>query len=171
MIINVQVELNWIGEEHTVDEIVQEQIIKGIIYELKKEVVVDLKEKSMTQAAAKVDEWIMEELHKFADRKITITDKWGDATEHHESLTEMFKQKFDEFFNASVDKDGKALSGCSYGNNRTTRVQHMLNKMANEYYEKLVKDMKHEIERSVDEARKKAIADSILTHVKKTAGL
>ena len=169
MIINAQIEIDWI-EEGSIDAEVQRQIISGIIAELKKEVVGNLKETAMKQASEKVDEWIMVELCKFADRKITITDKWGDATEHHESLTEMFKAKFDEFFNASVDKDGKELKSCSYGK-RTTRVQHLLDTMAANYMEKITKDMDYRIKRAMDEATKNSIQARITEHVTKIAGL
>jgi len=169
MKIDIQIELDWI-EDGNVDEEVKHQIIGGIVSELKKEIVGDLKSTAMRQASEKVNEWIMEELKKFTDRRITITDKWGDATEHHESLSEMFKTKFDNFFNASVDKDGKDIVGCTYGN-RTTRVQFILNKMADEYMKGLTEKMRYDIERSVDQARKKAIADQITEHVKKVAGL
>lgn len=170
MIFNIQVELDWI-EDGSVDEEVRKYIINGIVRELKKEIVGDLKQTAMKTASEKVDEWIMAELHRFADRKITITDKWGDATEHHESLTDMFKAKFDEFFNASVDKDGKTLQSCGYGSKRMTRIDYLLEKKATEYMEKITKDMDYKIRNALDEAKKEAIANRIKDHVEKVAGL
>ena len=123
-----------------------------------------VKRKVSKRVSSKVDGWIMEQLHSFCDRRIEITDKWGDTKEHHESVIDMFKAKFDSFFNASVDEKGKTLTTCAYGK-RKTRIDHMLDKKAEEYLASITKDMDYRIKNAIDKATKAKIEEKIKKHV------
>ena len=112
MKLNLEIEVEWLREDYTVDESIKKEVIASLANTIRHGLKDNLQRKVSSRVSVKVDEWIMEQLHLFCDRRIKITDKWGDTQEYHESVTDMFKAKFDEFFNASVDKDGKTLKAC-----------------------------------------------------------
>lgn len=169
MKLNVEIEIDWLDEEYNLDDTIKQDIIASLTRTIKSGMKDNIKRKVNSRVSVKVDEWIMEQLHLFCDRRIEITDKWGDTKEHHESVTEMFKSKFDNFFNASVNKDGKSLKSCSYGD-RTTRIDHMLEKKAKEHLVLITKDMDYRIKKSIDKATKEKIEEKIKKHVLEKVG-
>jgi len=164
MKLNIEIEIDYIDEEYNLDETIKEEIINKISSMFMQGVKDSVKRKINGRVSVLADEWIMEQLHSFCDRQIKITDQWGDTQEHHESVTEMFKAKFDEFFNASVDASGKTLKSCSYGHKRTTRIDHMLNQKADEYLKKIIDNMDRNISRAIDNATAQKIAEKIKKH-------
>lgn len=159
---NIQVEIDWL-EEDDIDDTLKAEAVSQIISHVKGKVSKQVESIVYNQAKNLVNGWIMAELHKFADRPLRITDKWGDTVEHHESLTDMFKEKFDKFFDASVDKNGKEIDGCGYGG-KLTRVDYMLNEMAEKYLNDITNNMKRIIERTLNDKMKEKIRQQIVEH-------
>lgn len=157
----IEIELDWVDDDRSIDEEVRSQIVAEIARQIRHNVDKKTTEEIQSRVSDKVDEWILERLNEFCDRRINITDKWGDTKEHHESVTEMFKAKFDEFFNASVDKDGKQSESCGWGSNRTTRIDYMLDQKAKAYLAKITNDMDYRIERAIDKEIKAKIEEKI----------
>jgi len=164
MKINIAVEIDYIDEEYNLDDSIKQEIINKVSSMFMKGVKDSVKRKINSRVSVLTDEWIMDQLYSFCDRQIKITDKWGDTQEHHESVTEMFKAKFDEFINASVDDSGKTLKSCAYGNTRTTRIDNMLNTKADEYLKKITDGMDRNISRALDKVTQQKIEDKIKKH-------
>lgn len=164
MKLNLELDIDWIDEDQSIDDEVKQAIINGVTKSINRDVRHTVKKAALRRMYENVDTWINEKLEEFCDRRIQITDKWGDPQEHHESVTEMFKVKFDSFFNASVDKDGKELKSCSYGQ-RTTRIDHMLNKKADEYLAKIFKEMDRSISSVVNRKLKEKTEEEIRERV------
>jgi predicted RNA-binding protein Jag len=164
MKLNIAIEIDYIDEEYNLDDTIKNEIINKVSSMFMKGVKDSVKRKINSRVSILADEWIMDQLHSFCDRQIKITDKWGDPQEHHESVTEMFKAKFDEFFNATVDDSGKTLKSCSYGSKRTTRIDHMLNQKADEYLKKITDGMDRNIAIAIDNATAQKIAEKIKKH-------
>lgn len=160
MLFKVEVELDWVEGDNSIDDEVRSQIVSEVARQVRTNINETTKKEIQSRVSDKVDEWILEQLSLFCDRQIRITDKWGDTQETHESVTEMFKSKFDEFFNASVDKDGKALSACAYGH-RTTRIDYLLNKMAQDYLKEVTDDMDNRVKRAINAETKAKIEEKI----------
>lgn len=171
MKINLEVEVGWISEDHTIDAVIENRIIDAITTQVKQDLDKSLKEAIKSKISDKVDEWIMEQLETFSDKQITVTDKWGDTIEHHESVKEMFKSKFDRFFDAEVDKKGKELKHCTYSNKKFTRIELLLDKLAETYLQRTTDNMEKEIKRYVDrevkEIMQKQIQDRVVEKVTK----
>lgn len=161
----IDIDIDWLDDECNLDDAIRERVIDSLTQSFKAGISKNVGRKVNARVSSLVDSWIMEQLHLFCDRRIAITDKWGDTTEHHESVSEMFKAKFDGFFNASVGKDGKELAGCGYGNNRRTRIDHMLEQKAAEYMKTVTDDMDRRIKNAVDAATKLQIEEKIKKHV------
>lgn len=168
MKLNLEIEVDFIDEEYNLVDTVKQEIIASVANTVRHGLKENIRRQVSKRVSVNIDRWIMEQLHLFCDRQIKITDKWGDTTEHHESVSEMFKAKFDEFFNASIDKNGNTLKSCSYGGNRVTRIDQMLNQKAEEYLSKITKDMDSRISRAISDEQKKKIEEKIKKHVSET---
>lgn len=160
MKVNLEVEIDFIDEEYRLDDQIKHAVIDKIAGLANRDLTHSIKKHALRKIDERVDDWINEQLEKFCDRRIEITDKWGDTQEHHESVTEMFKAKFDEFFNASVDEKGKTEKSCSYGT-RTTRVEHMLDKKAKEYLKKITDGMERNISNAIDKHQRQQMEEKI----------
>ena len=123
MILEIKVDLADIYNdgESDVGEIIEDRVIAEIAKAIRKDIEKETLVKISARIAEVVDGWILEEITKFTDRKITITDKWGDPKEYHESVNDLLKAKFDSFLTEKVDKDGKTISACGYGSG-TNRI-------------------------------------------------
>ncbi len=163
--VKVEINLDWLDENYNIDEQMKERVILSITDTFKIAVNESINRKINKKVSVKVDKWIMDQLHNFCDRKIEITDKWGDTQEYHESVTEMFKSKFDDFFNATVNEKGETQTSCGYGSKRLTRIDLMLNQKAEEYLKKVTDNMDREIKRAITDAEKLAIKEKITKHV------
>jgi hypothetical protein len=165
MELNLKINVDWIDEDYNLDDTIREQIIDNLTSTIRSGIKDNIKRKVNQRVSVLVDEWIMAQLMSFCDRRISITDKWGDTTEHHESVTEMFKEKFDNFFNATVDKNGKTLTSCGYGSSRLTRIDHMLNVKADEYLANITKSMDSKIKAALNKSEQERIQKTIEKHV------
>lgn len=161
MKVKLELDIEWIDEENNVDDEIKDQVVKSLVLSIKNEIHEDIKKQAHKLISDNVDAWILVQLNNFCDRQIGITDKWGDTTEHHESVTEMFKAKFDSFFNASVDDKGKEEKSCGYGSSRNTRIDYMLDEKAESYMQKLIGNMDRKISNSINRAQQEEMQKEI----------
>jgi len=159
---NVQVEIDWI-ENGNVDEELRAEVVHQVLSSVRKTTKKQVESIVYNRARNLVDGWILEQLHAFSDRPLRITDKWGDTVEHHESLTDMFKQQFDQFFDASVDKNGKTIDSCGYGG-KLSRIDYLLNKLASDYLKNITDKMDRMVAREVNDAAQARIKEKIIKH-------
>ena len=164
MKLNIELNIDYLDEEYNLDDAIKQDIIDTVAQTFKQSINISVERKIKKRISNLMDDWIMKQLHLFCDKKIRITDKWGDTQEHHDSVTDMFKTKFDEFFNASVDDKGKTLQSCSYGS-RTTRIDKMLNDKADEYMKDLMKNLDRDISRAITSAMENKIKTEVKERV------
>lgn len=159
---NIEVEIDWL-EEGNIDEELRSEVVSQLLSSVRGTVSKQVESMVYNQARNCIHGWIMEELHKFADRPLRITGKWGDTVENHDSLTDMFKQQFDAFFSAAVDKDGKLLNGCGYGP-KLSRIDYLLDKKASDYLKQITDKIDRDIKRTIDKATEASIKEKIIKH-------
>lgn len=163
MIFDVKVEVDWIEEGGNIDEELKQAVVSQIITQAKSSAVEQIKALVYNQAKNQINTWILEELHKFADRPIRLTDKWGDTVEHHQCLSDMFKEQFDQFFDASVDKNGKPIDGCGYGG-KLSRIDYLMDTMTAKQLATATEKIDREIKRTLDKNMENIIKEKIVKH-------
>lgn len=159
----VEVGIDWLEEDTNIDELIKEEVVSQILMEVRRSSSGKLESLVYNQCKNLVSSWINEELHKFADKPIRLTDKWGDTTEHHESLSDMFKAQFDDFLNTPVDKEGKSVDGCSYGKKKN-RVDWLMQQKADEILSAVNKRIDSSLKYMVDKKVEQNIKDKIAEH-------
>lgn len=140
----LQLELNidWIDEEMTLDETVKHEIIEQIVKKLFKTVELQTEEKVNKLIDAKVieiiDEKTSELYNDFMSKPVSITDSYGDTIETFENVKAVIKQRFDKYLTEWVDSDGKT-SKSSYST-KHRRLEFIIDKRLKEFSEKFTTD-------------------------------
>ena len=91
--------------------------------------------------------------NEFCNRQVIINDNYGTKIKVYESVTDLIKERFDNFMIQSVDKEGKT-NNSSYGD-KFQRINFIVDKQLKDYADKFttdaVKSIKEEIKAHVKE--------------------
>lgn len=151
MKLNLEIELDWIDEEKGIDQTVKTEIINGIMRKLNSTIMSKMQEK----IESKIDKSIVARIDKATDklfkdflkRPVQITDSYGSNIKQYNNVSEIIKEKFDNFMTQTVDRNGNA-STSSY-ETKFKRLEFIIDKqlkdMANEFTTGAVKKVSEEI--------------------------
>lgn len=154
MKLNIQVELEWLGDDGSLDEEVKHQIIEGV----KKSISRDCLEKVRSEASKKIDSAIVsaigvatDEIKKKAvgfvddwlEREVTVTDGWGDK-KVTSSIKEIVKKNFENTLLMKVKGDG---SFDNYGDMRL--IDYLTGKRVKDIVSQHVKSINQDIEKAI----------------------
>ena len=132
-------------------------------------------ESRITDALSEVDSKIQETIDKkvneiaenLLNRNITIYDKWGDIKKENVNITDMFKQKMDNFLSERVDENGK-----TNGYRREqTRIDYLVNKNITYSMECKVNEAAAQVSKKIEEYVNKTLKQQIGEEVSKVIGL
>jgi hypothetical protein len=154
MKLNIEIELDWIDEDSTIDDVVKEQIIEGVVNKINDTTLDNIKKK-VDQI---IDKTIVDRITEHTDslfddfmsKRVQINDKYGDTIKSYENVTEVIKTEFDTFMTKTVDDKGRDYDG--YGK-KYTRLEFIINKQIKEFADKFTTDAV------------KKVSDEIKTHV------
>jgi len=135
MKLNLEIELDWIDDEMTLDDVVKQQIITGIMNKLSKKVLSKIEDK----IDKTVDKIIISRINKATDklfkdflkRPVQITDKYGDTIKQYNSMKEVIKERFDNFMTQTVNEKGETYNG-DYST-KYKRLQFIIDKQLKDF--------------------------------------
>jgi len=158
----VEVDLGWVDDEDNIDNAVKRGIVNEITSKFSEKLKDGVFKSVESRIAEKVDNLIDEIMQNFMNREITITDKWGDVTDKFENVTELLKQKFDEFVSGKVDSDGEPIrkKGCSYGGEKN-RIEHLIDKSISEKTNRFSDDILRNVDGRIKDQLQKSLKDKI----------
>ena len=165
MKLKIEVDVDWIGEESSVDEEVKRQIIKGVQREISAQCLKEIKDESIkdiSEAARKASESLEAEvkntLENWLDEKTEITDKWGDVT-FEGSFRDLIKKKFDDALSDPVDSDG------DFSNNRRrvngTLIEYLTGKKVQEVVKEHLEGFNRDIDKQIKEHINAGIRENV----------
>jgi len=168
MIIRPEITLDFVTEDGSLDEAIQEQIINAIVAQLADRLYGTVQEQLSQQVGARLNERIDELLDDFMNQPVIQTDRWGDRQAEYESVREMLKTQFDAFMTQPVDRDGKPIGhGC--GHSTQTRVDWLVNKdivrLFSTLQESMYRQFEAEIQKTKNAAAKEALSKTILKEI------
>lgn len=170
----VEIDLDWIEEDSSIDEEVKHQIITSI----EAKVLGALKEQVLSKAKEKIDEQIVtlvnENIHTMVSAKVaelmsvnrTVTDQYGRVTKENFTIEQMLIDAVDGAINKkTLDGDGRVASDgynsrAAYSHfdyYATKNIPAMVDAKVKELGEKVKKD----IEQLVTEKIKTQVADKL----------
>lgn len=118
MKLNLEVELDFINDEMSVNETIKQNIIDAVVGKIQGNVekkvegkINDIIDKTIINKINKMTEKLFND---FMNKKISLTDGYGSVIKCYETVTDVIKERFDNFMTETVDEKGNTYSG-SYG--------------------------------------------------------
>lgn len=155
MKLNLEIELDWIDEEMSLDDTVKQNVINAVVNKIQKGVEEKV-EKKINETIdviviSKINEKTEALFNDFMNREICISDKYGDKLKVYPSMTALIKERFDNFMECSVDEKGNAYDG-NYGT-KYKRINFIIDKQLKDFADKFtteaVKTVSIEIKKHV----------------------
>lgn len=155
MKLNLEIDLDWIDEDSSIDDVVKQQIISGVMNKINKSVLgkIEARVDSMLDKTIvkRIDKATDKMFKNFLKRPIQITDNYGSTIKQYGSITEVMKERFDNFMVQKVNDKGNT-SQSSY-ETKFTRLSFIVDKQlkdfANEFTTNAVKKVSAEIKAHV----------------------
>lgn len=142
MKLQLEIQLDWIDEDMTLDETVKQNVIDAIVEKIQKKVESDVSKKVNDI----IDKTIVDKINvmtenlfnDFMNKEIQITDGYGSTIKHYPNVTALIKERFDNFMTQTVDEQGKTYEG-SYGT-KYKRLSFIIDKQLQEFANKFTTD-------------------------------
>lgn len=158
---NVELEIDWIGEDGSIDEEVSNNLQNHLTNKVFETVKTTLESKITNAINIKLDSLIEKTYDDFLNQELNLTDKWGDIIREKVSPKQLLKEKLDESLKEKVDSSGRKSS---YG---ISRYEHLLESSAKAQIDTFIKNISNTIiigiKEDINEAARKRITDAILT--------
>ena len=163
MKLNLEIEIDWIGEDETLDGIVKQEIISGVMDKVSSKIIKDIEEKVKSKideiVISKVDELTTNMFNEFVDRSITVTDGYGDKLEVYDNLSALLKKRFDDFIVQKVDEKGN-ISNSSFGK-KHRRIDFIIDKQLREFANTFTKESVDKVQKEIEVFVKQNLKDYI----------
>jgi hypothetical protein len=160
MNLKIDIEIDWIGEDNTLDEVVKAEIVAGVtdkVYDMvNKEIRETLTQKLDDQVIKKVDENTQQMFDEFCNREIALNDQYGHTIKVWPNLIELMKARFDNFLEERVDRKSGKPTNSGY-NGTTTRIRFMIDNQLTSFADKFTTDTV----KKVSEEIKKHVSDGL----------
>jgi hypothetical protein len=151
---NIEVELDWVGEDYTIDEKLQESIANKIVSKIKGAVMDEIRDTAIEISKNRVGLWVNQLLSSIMeDHKIPYKESDYSSEVKMITMEEMIGKQFEAALNQTVDKDGEPTNSSykKYG----TRLEWLTGKLARKYadmrVQEFVRDIKGDIENYTSE--------------------
>jgi len=170
MIIETKIEVDWLEEDGSIDDAIRESIVAGVIRTVQKDISAKIEARVTEEITNRVDALTDSLWKDFMEKRVTITDKYGDPVESHDSIKDMLKAKLDHFLNQRVDRDGKPYPNnkeCPYGSK--PRVEWLMDWRINEHTTNFVKTVQNDfdirLKSALNEKLKASLSASMLKNI------
>ena len=128
MKINVEIEIDWIGEGHQLDEQVETRLINSLADKIEKDFLEDAGEK-IAQAANKLITAKTELLiNTVLEQPVKISDGWQHKAEY-DSIYDMVESKMTALYQGKLDNSGKCTKDPLLANIEKYVESHINNKL------------------------------------------
>ena len=158
---NIEVEVDWIGEEGNIDEVIKKEISDHVVNTITSKIEKEMEERATAAISDKVDDMCNNLINEFLSRKINVTDSWGKAIIVDTTIEDILKKRFEEFWNTVVDEKGR--SGCDGYGKKQTRTMWAIDDIVKVHAERFVKAVTDDTEAKIkatitDQLKAKVVA-------------
>ncbi len=158
---NIEVELDYIDEEGSLDDAIKDSILKnvtGIVMDkVGKQVDAKLDEIIIKAAEKKARQIVNQIAKNFTTKKFTKSDKWGETIEVNQTVKDILIREFDSFWNATVDKHG---SRSDYGE-KMTLIEWTVKKHIEEHSKKFAEQITKDTEQKIKDTMRENLSNTI----------
>ena len=154
MKLNLELNIDWLDEEMSLDEAVRQNVIDSIVSKIQAKV----EEQVQKNAEDLISQTIVDKINAkteelfddFMNKEVILHDKYGDVVNSYENVTEVIKNRFDNFLTQKVDEDGKIASNNSYGKTYQ-RLEYVIDKQLKSFAEKFTTDAVKKVSAEIQE--------------------
>jgi len=145
----IDVEIDWLGKDGTLDDQIKESIKEQIIAKIEKTVMSDIRDTAIEIAEQRIGLWINKFIQTMVSEK-TIpykTNEYGSKVEMI-SMEEMLGKQFEKALNQTVDVDGNPTNSnySRYG----TRLEWLTGKLAKKYADEKIAEFVKNVKRDIE---------------------
>jgi len=172
MKLNLEIELDWINDEMSLDDVVKQQIISGVMTKINQSLLAKIESK----VEKMIDKTIVKRINQATDkmfrnfmkRPVQLTDNYGSTIKEYKNITQVIKERFDNFMTETVDDNGNA-SNSNYGT-KYKRLYFIIDKQlkdfANTFTTNAVKTVSAEIKTHVQEGLTQKLGSELMKILK-----
>jgi N-acetylglucosamine kinase-like BadF-type ATPase len=165
MKLSVEIELDWIEEDGSIDEEIKRELVQGVKNAIRKSCMADMETKSKAafseavhRASEKIDAKAISFAEEWLNKGVYVTDKWGDVKDSG-TISDMIKRSFDNLLERRVDANGKFTSD-SYGSKFKLIEFLTKHKVEQEVAERL-KGFQNDMDKKIDAAINAGIKSNV----------
>jgi phage host-nuclease inhibitor protein Gam len=159
----VDIDIDWLGEDGSLDDEIRGQIIASVKQTVAKRAIEKLEAEAEGRVGDILDEAVNKLTAQWLDKPIEITDRWGDVKEQG-SIMELLKERFDAFWKQDVDnRTGKTHSG--YGDHMPRSqwiMTQVVQKKCEAFADGLIKDVDAHVKKLVSSRLKDVMGEKIV---------
>lgn len=167
MKIKIELDIDWIEEDGSIDDEVKAEIISGVKRAISQSCLANMEEKSkkaidsaMEQAAKKIEDKAIQFADEWLENEVEVTDKWGDVKEKT-TIKGLVKSSFNDVLNRQVNDKGEFCSGRnSYGASGTL-LEYLTGKRVQSAVSARLKDFGKNIDKQIEQTIEKGIRDRV----------
>jgi hypothetical protein len=157
----IEVDIDYLGEDGSLDEQIQERIAQTIIEKVSKTSIGKIEGTVSKIMDQRVNEVVNAAYQEMMGKEITITDGWGDTVKSFPNAAEMIKSRFDTWLTEKVDDNGNKTSY-----NGQTRldliIKKQLDKTAQDFTKTAIKEVTEKIKTVLSDDLKLALGDRLI---------
>ena len=151
MKLNLEIDIDWLDEDSSLDDAVKKQIIDGVTTKLQEKIQADVEKQIVEKVELQIGELVEKTYTEFLEKGVSITDGYGDTVKTYDTVEALLKDRFDKFLLEKVDENGK-VNG--YGPTKE-RIKHIIDSQlktfADEFTTEAVKQVSEEIRQHVQD--------------------
>lgn len=170
MTVKCEISLDWI-EDGSIDEIIQDRIITETVAAVKISIQKQIDSMAVDILNTRVNAMLDQIWIDFIEKRVNLTDKYGDVVETHDSIKDMLKARLDNFINQRVDKDGKPFTGNSCGYNSKPKIEWLLEDISKKHTDNFIKQIQQDFELKLKQQFNAALKDKISESMLKTVNV
>lgn len=161
MKLKIDVEIDWLGEDGSIDEIIQDKLAESILSKVKTESTETLLSRVEKLMQERVNTLVQGVFESLMTKEVAITDHYGDVVKTYPDVNAMIKDKFDKFLTERVDSDGRTSS---YGDQTRMDliVKKQLDKISKEFTTKAVTEVTNTIKSTLSTDLKDMLGDRLM---------
>lgn len=172
MKLTLDLEIDWIDEDMSIDDAVKQEIINSITSRIQTKI----EEKTLQKVEQSIDRVTSERINAkvdeifndFINRPVSLSDNYGEVINQFDSMEDLIKFRFDKFLTQTVDEKGKAYDG-SYGK-KYQRLEFIINKQlktfADQFTTDAVKQVSEEIQKHVKDGLTNKLGSELMKVLK-----
>ena len=162
---NISVEVDWMGEDGNLDDVIKKQLVEGVVERISQSAINSVKDNVLGKIESQINAMVQKTYDDFLDKGVTITDQWGDVKQKDVRIYDLIKGKCDKWLITKVDSEGKESS---YNANYTRMewlVNNQLNKQTKSMADEIVKKVSEEIKKYINDAVKNSIGEKLVKEI------